>query len=81
MHRLSNALSMIFAKLGFCRTSSRSKPSFRGCYRKLQIEQCEDRRMLATFTVTKAYDGEVDSSGDAPGTLRQAISMLTTQII
>ncbi len=41
--------------------------------RKLYIEHCEDRSLLAVFTVTNTGDGVVNSPGDQPGTLRQAI--------
>jgi predicted outer membrane repeat protein len=41
--------------------------------RRLSVEQLEDRRMLATFTVTNLNDAAVTAAGDAPGTLRQAI--------
>jgi hypothetical protein len=37
------------------------------------MEPLEDRRMLATFTVTNLSDGAVNFPGNAPGTLRQAI--------
>ncbi|MEX2172656.1 MAG: right-handed parallel beta-helix repeat-containing protein [Pirellulales bacterium] len=37
------------------------------------MEPLEDRRLLAVFTVTNLDDGFVDSAGDAPGTLRQAL--------
>ena len=39
----------------------------------LQLERLEARSMLATFIVTNLGDGNVGQSGDAPGTLRQAI--------
>jgi hypothetical protein len=41
--------------------------------RRLRVEQLEDRRVLAPFTVGNLDDLFVDSAGDAPGTLRQAI--------
>ena len=41
--------------------------------RRLYMEPLEDRRLLAVFTVTNLDDGFVDSAGDAPGTLRQAL--------
>ena len=41
--------------------------------RSLLTEMLEDRRMLATFTVTSLADGPVMMAGDQPGTLRQAI--------
>jgi hypothetical protein len=41
--------------------------------RGLSFEPLEDRRMLATFTITNLGDAPVAMSGDAPGTLRQAI--------
>jgi hypothetical protein len=44
-----------------------------GTYRKLAFEPLEDRRVLATFTVTNLGDAVVTGPGSAPGTLRQAI--------
>jgi hypothetical protein len=41
--------------------------------RTLKFESLEDRRMLATFTVTSLSDATVTGPGSAPGTLRQAI--------
>lgn len=41
--------------------------------RRLSIEPLEDRRLLATFTVTNINDAPVAAPGAAPGTLRQAI--------
>ncbi len=41
--------------------------------RVLRFEQLEDRRVLATFTVTNLNDASVNGPGQAPGTLRQAI--------
>jgi hypothetical protein len=41
--------------------------------RRLHFESLEDRRVLATFTVTNLNDGPVSFPGAAPGTLRQAI--------
>jgi hypothetical protein len=41
--------------------------------RRLNFESLEDRRVLATFTVTNLNDGPVSAPGTAPGTLRQAI--------
>jgi hypothetical protein len=41
--------------------------------RRLRVERLEDRRMLAVFTVDNLDDLPVDSAGDAPGSLRQAI--------
>ena len=40
---------------------------------RLSLEDLEARRVLATFTVTDLGDAPVAQSGDAPGTLRQAI--------
>jgi hypothetical protein len=37
------------------------------------VEQLEDRRVLANFTVTNLTDAVVSGPGSAPGTLRQAI--------
>ena len=39
----------------------------------LDLQPLEDRRMLATFTVTNNIDGTVIGAGDLPGSLRQAI--------
>jgi len=41
--------------------------------RRLRFESLEQRRMMATFTVTKLTDAVVTAGGQAPGTLRQAI--------
>jgi len=41
--------------------------------RRLAFERFEDRRQLTVFTVTSLADAPVDSAGDAPGTLRQAV--------
>jgi hypothetical protein len=41
--------------------------------RKLRFEQLEDRRLLATYTVTSLSDFVVSGAGSAPGTLRQAV--------
>jgi len=41
--------------------------------RPLRVEPLEDRRMLATFTVSNLSDGAVAAPGDLPGSLRQAI--------
>ena len=41
--------------------------------RRLHVEALEDRRMLATFSVTNLLDGPVTAAGDLPGSLRQAI--------
>ena len=41
--------------------------------RRLRLEPLEDRRLLATFSVTNILDGAVAAPGDLPGSLRQAI--------
>lgn len=41
--------------------------------RRLRLEQLEDRRVLAMFTVTNLDDGPVNGPGDLPGSLRQAV--------
>ncbi len=41
--------------------------------RQMQVESLEDRRMLATFTVTNLLDAPVTAAGQLPGSLRQAI--------
>ena len=41
--------------------------------RRLGMEPLEDRRMLATFTVSNLLDGPVTAAGQLPGSLRQAI--------
>jgi hypothetical protein len=41
--------------------------------RRLAVEALEDRRMLATFTVSNLLDGTVTAAGQLPGSLRQAI--------
>lgn len=45
----------------------------RGRFRRLAVEALEARHLLATFTVTNLGDAPVIASGNAPGTLRQAI--------
>ena len=40
---------------------------------KLSFQSLEDRRLLATFTVTNNSDGSVAAAGDLVGSLRQAI--------
>jgi predicted outer membrane repeat protein len=39
----------------------------------LHFEVCEERNLLAIFSVTNLNDGVVTDQGDQPGTLRQAI--------
>lgn len=56
----------------FCRKDKPHPPQF-SYHRRLQFEPLEDRRALAVFTVTNLDDLFVDSAGDAPGTLRQAL--------
>ena len=41
--------------------------------RRLDVEELEPRRVLATFTVTNDLDGPVSATGSLPGSLRQAI--------
>ena len=41
--------------------------------RRLRFELLEDRRVLATFTVTNLNDAPVSGPGKRPGTLRQAV--------
>jgi len=41
--------------------------------RQLRVEPLEERRMLATFTVSNLSDGAVAAAGDLPGSLRQAL--------
>ena len=54
--------------------SSKRKPKRKSAKStELSFESLEGRCMLATFTVTNANDGLVDSAGDLPGSLRQAI--------
>jgi hypothetical protein len=45
----------------------------RRVHRRLRLEPLENRRMLATFTVTTLADATVNGPNSAPGTLRQAI--------
>ena len=58
------------AKCFYRRSSCRRSTTY---HRRLQFEHCEDRCMLATFSVTNVNDGVVTDFGDQPGTLRQAI--------
>jgi hypothetical protein len=53
------------------RTVSRTPRSRR--FRSLRFEPLEERRVLATFTVTNLNDASVSGPDSAPGTLRQAI--------
>lgn len=61
----------LLAKLGIApkKHRSQSAASYR---RKLSFEQCEDRRMLATFTVNSVLDNT--TSGDGLTTLREAVN-------
>jgi predicted outer membrane repeat protein len=68
----SRSWTTLLTKLGLKRKSPR-KHSINGYNRKLRFEQCEDRRVLATFMVTNTGDGVVTGPGDQPGTLRQAV--------
>jgi hypothetical protein len=72
MRRQPSSWTTLFAKLGFARRTRRLISGSR-FHRKLRVEQCEDRRMLAPFLVTNTGDGFVNSPGDQPGTLRQAV--------
>src|SRR4029079_8526634 len=45
----------------------------RRVHRRLRFESLENRRMLATITVTNLGDATVNGPNSAPGTLRQAI--------
>ena len=45
----------------------------RAAIRKLRIEECESRRVLATFTVTSLAD-------DGPGTFRRAVETSNVQL-
>ena len=56
-------------RLNCQRIASRRFDSFSS----LQLEELEDRRVLATFTVTSLNDLAVANPNDAPGTLRQAV--------
>ncbi len=73
MRSQSNSWTALLAKLGinlkrnysrFTKSNARS--------RKLRFENCEDRRMLAVFTVTNPGDA-VENTPAAIGTLRKAI--------
>lgn len=67
-----NSWTRFLSALSFNRNNRRA--NHRRAYdRKLRIEQCEDRCMLAIFTVTDPGDGVVTGPGDQPGTLRQAV--------
>jgi len=66
-HRRSRARHFLFTK----QSVDRAMDFKRG--RQLRVESLEDRRMLATFSVTNVMDGPVAAAGDLPGSLRQAI--------
>src|SRR5688572_19240142 len=72
MARRSDADVDTSARGLFCRKDRASLPKLT-YRRRLRFEALEDRRALAIFTVTNLSDLFVDSSGDAPGTLRQAL--------
>ena len=52
---------------------SQRRKSRRSNFNRHSFQLLEDRRMLATFTVTNTSDSVVTAAGDAPGSLRQAI--------
>ena len=57
----------------YSRQSCRRSKSGSQYDRRLRVETLEDRRMLATFSVTNLTDGPVAAAGQLPGSLRQAI--------
>ena len=59
-------------KLRLEKSLRRRKPR-RSHFHRHSFQSLEDRRMLATFTVTNISDGPVMAAGDLPGSLRQAI--------
>ena len=65
---ISFAMNPVDRALDFKR---RRRPA--GYGRQLRVESLEDRRMLATFTVTNVMDGPVAAAGDLQGSLRQAL--------
>jgi hypothetical protein len=65
---------MMFKRLsGSSRSNSRRLRSRQLQRLKLQFQSLEERRLLATFTVTNNLDGPVAAAGGLPGSLRQAI--------
>ena len=72
MRSYLNSWSTVLAKLGYrrkrthvCRSTNHG--------RKLRFEQCEDRRMLATFTVNSIIDPSTFSLTDSEVSLREAV--------
>ena len=71
-HDIFEAVQCTPRRLAEFSQRSRRDAAFAPC-RILRFEPLEDRRVLATFTVTNLNDATVTGPGSAPGTLRQAI--------
>jgi hypothetical protein len=72
MRRQPSSWTSLFAKLGLGRKKRRSSNG-NAFNSRFRFEQCEDRRMLATFTVNVAYDANTFSDQDSIVTLREAV--------
>lgn len=56
-----NSWTLLLTKLGFTRKNRCSPSAANLSYgRKLRFEHCEDRRLLATYTVNVDYDAAAD---------------------
>ncbi len=73
MRHLSNSWTRVLRKFGITHKRFNSRLSRKySQFRKLCFEHCEDRRLLAVFTVTNSNDA-VENTPAAIGTLRQAV--------
>jgi hypothetical protein len=71
MRSFSGAWNTLLTKLGFSNRRVRRRRSYNQT-RKLHFERCEDRQMLAVFTVNSIGDNTI--GGDGLTTLREAIN-------
>lgn len=80
MRRQPRFWTNLFAKLGLSGKKRRSANS-NGFNRRLRFEQCEDRRLLATYTVNVDYDvvSWVDTDSDV--SLREAVETANSSAI
>ncbi len=72
MRKQPHFWTTLFTKLGIRRKNQRTRLGS-GYQRKLRFEQCEDRRMLATFNVNVAFDTEQVDLDNTVVTLREAV--------